>query len=107
MKKMKGSTYETLLLCKHCAKVCYKCFIVESHFLKHVIVSSCFLSDVHVNISTVTKIWTILWYLQENLAPFRWRELGEIISKSKLGLLFVLFFFPFGKQLNDFRDCCT
>lgn len=80
--------------------VIYKCFIWENHFLKNFIVSSCFLSDVHVNISTVTKIWAILWHLQEDLAPFRWRELGEIIRKSKLGLLFVLFF-------SLFRDCWT
>lgn len=90
IKKMKGSILQTEIICKHCAKVHKKRLILEYLFFWLSIIV--FYMELIFPLA-VKEVETMLWHMQEYLAPFRWWELGEIICCFKLSIMVEAAFF--------------
>lgn len=107
MKKIKDSSCAPQHYCKPCAKVKWMTHLRCLHFLGliiYLLLNLIFSTD--GSVLSVTEIKTILWHLQKDLAPFRWRWLGEIVKFSIRCLLhFNLFLFQY--RIKILRYCGT
>lgn len=78
MKKIKDSNCAPRFYCKHCTKVTHNGqYIILSNFSLNNFIAHIYFNYFYV--LAATKIKTILWHLQKDLASFRWWELGEIV----------------------------